>query len=157
MSSEINIWWNKSQPSWISACFLPVLNTIHGPKHQAAQLATIHLSLNHIPEILSWVQVWRLGWRSSIHTLTDLAALHGALSCLKKKTILIIWEHFQSRRKQVFFEDNLVHGLGHASFTKTDHPNSSLAEAPPDLHQSAIKFHSRCETLWLCRPPQVFA
>ena len=62
----------------------------------------------------------------------------------------VIGSHIcQSRRKQVFFQDNLVRGLIHASFTKTHLPDSNLAEAPPDHRRSSTKFHSGCETLTL--------
>ena len=46
----------------------------------------------------------------------------------------------QSRRKQVYLQDDLVRGLIHASSTKTNLPDSSLAEATLDHYQSANKF-----------------
>jgi hypothetical protein len=49
---------------------------------------------------------------------------------LLEKTILRGGEHCQSRRKQVFFQDNLVRALIHASFTKTNLPDSSLLMHP---------------------------
>ena len=101
----------------------------------------------------SMVQVWRLGWPWQG---LDLVVFHPHLDCfgcvawsivLLKKTILRVGEHCQSRRKQVFFQDNLIRGLIHASFTKTNLPDSSLAEAPPDHHQSCTKFHKTWRAL----------
>ncbi len=69
--------------------------------------------------------------------------------CPAEKKILRFWEHCQSRRKQVFFQHNLVRGLNYVPFTKTNVPHSSLSEAPPYHHQFSTKFHSGYETLWL--------
>ena len=123
-------------------------------------LVTIHLPLDHIPEVFNGIQVWRLGWPWQG---PDVVVLHPHLhwpGCvawsivLLEKTLLRVGEHCQSKRKQVFFQDNFVPGLIHASFTKTNLPDSNLAEATPGHHRSSTKFHSRCETL-ACRPLQV--
>ena len=59
------------------------------------------------------------------------------------------WGKLSEQKGSVFFQDDLVHGLMHVSLTKTNRPDSSLSEAPPDHHQSSTKFHSGCKTLWL--------
>lgn len=83
-------------------------------------------------------------WWSFIHTLIDLAVWHGALSCWKK-IILRVGEYFQRRRKQVFFQLNLAHGLIHVSVAKTHLPDSSHPEAPADHQPSSTTFHSGFE------------
>lgn len=51
--------------------------------------------------------------------------------------VLIWWSSVESR------------GLIQVPLTKMNVLDSSLAEAPPDHHQSSTRFHSGCETLWL--------
>lgn len=53
-------------------------------------LVTIHLPVDHIPEVSNGVQVWRLGWPHVWSRPGDLAVRHGALYCFKKspKTLL---------------------------------------------------------------------
>ena len=98
---------------------------------------------------------WGSGLEIGLVQGLDLVVLHPHLDwpgcvelsiVLLEKPILRFGEHCQSRRKQRFVQDNLVRGLIHASFTKTNLPDSSLAEAPPDHHLSSTKFHSRWET-----------
>jgi len=88
------------------------------------------LPLDHILEVFTGVQVWSLGWPWQSLDLVvlhpkSLAVLHGALSC-GIKTILWFGKHCQNRRKLIFFQDNLVRGLSHASFTKTGVPDCDL-------------------------------
>lgn len=62
-------------------------------------------------------------------------------------------KHIQHKWKQMFFQDNLERGRIHASLTKTNVPNSSLDEVPPDHHYSSSKVHRWCETLRLIGLP----
>ena len=66
-------------------------------------------------------------WWSSSHTLIDLARSIA----LPEKNNPQSWVTLS---EEVFFQYNLVLGLIHASFTKTNLPDSSLAETPPDHH-----------------------
>ncbi len=61
--------------------------------------------------------------------------LCGMEQCLVK-TILRVEEHCQSRKKEVFFQDKLVRGFIHASFTKTNLPSQRWTSllASPGLH-----------------------
>ena len=59
-----------------------------------------------------------------------------------EKTILRVGEHCQSRRKQVFSQDNLVCGLLHVSFTKTNLAQLQPCWKSPDHHRPSTKFHS---------------
>lgn len=67
-----------------------------------------------------------------------------AWSIVLEEPILRVGERYQIR-KQVFFQDDLVHCFIHAPFTKPNVPDSSLAEAPPDHHQSCTKLNSSCK------------
>lgn len=86
-------------------------------------------------------------WLSSIHTFIGLAVWHGALCGRIKKPFL--FEHCQGRRKPFSSRIAMLCGLSHASFTKTDLPDSSLTEEPPDNHQFSTKFQSGCQILWV--------
>ena len=47
----------------------------------------------------------------------------------------------RAKGSKFFFQDNFVLGLIHASFTKTNLPDSSLAEAPPDIYIYIYDYH----------------
>lgn len=72
---------------------------------------------------LDWAGLDRfLIWLSSNNLI---AVSHGAW----EKPVLQVWEHCQSRRKHMFFQGNLVCGLSHVSFTKTDLPDCDFDES----------------------------
>ncbi len=62
-----------------------------------------------------------IGW-SFIRTSIDPAVVCSMKHCPAEeiKTIHRVEEHCQSRRKHIFSQDNLVHGLIHVPFTKTN-------------------------------------
>lgn len=141
------------------ACSPPVFHIavggIHatpGAKIQAAQLCwrlvTIHLPLDHIPEVFNGVQILRLSspWQGPnlvvLHLHIDWPGCVAWNIVLLEKLILSVGGHFQSRWKQVLYQDILVSGLFHASFTKANVPDSSFAEAPPDHHPSSTKLNT---------------
>ncbi|XP_051563685.1 uncharacterized protein LOC127446636 isoform X1 [Myxocyprinus asiaticus] len=88
---------------------------------------------------------------SSIHTLIDLAVWHGALSCWKKQSSEL-GEHCQSRRKQVFFQDNL-------ELQTLEQSNAAYVKEIDELRKeiqiytTALEQHEpHCTKLSLCGP-----
>ncbi len=61
------------------------------------------------------------------------------------------WGNFVREERSKFSSQTTLYAAFYALFIKTNVPDSSLAEPPPDHHQSSTKFHSGCETLWLLR------
>lgn len=109
--------------------------------------------LEHISEVFTGVQVWRLGW---LWQVFDLVVLHPHIDwsdcvvssiVLLENPILRIGEYCQSRRKHVFFQDNLLLGFTCPSQTNNCSIPALLKHTRPS--PSCTKFHSGCEMLWL--------
>ena len=90
-------------------------------------------------------------WVTLCHSWCKNSSSSALFDGLWPSIVLRVGEHCQSRRKHIFFQDNLAGGLSHASYTKTNLPDSSLAEASPDHHRFSSKFYTGCNTLWLVR------
>lgn len=125
-----SVFWGK-KPWHLITAFMWLGRIFTSLNPQLCLMASDHLPLDYIPEV--FCGLW-----------SGLLVMTGVIwnMVLLENQILRAREHPQSRKKQVFFQENLVHSLD--SF----HKQLPLAEAPD--HQSvSSQIYSGCETLSL--------